>query len=140
MSIDPNDDRFLLFDVDIDTIPRNTLAPIDAIINPLTWAPDPADSSYEGVRYLLTEPTGNPDNEYPAVAWQGANGRALVAGANDIVEYSDNYWHVVFSSANTTDIQYVTNMTTGIQYEWAGAQWIKSYQGSYPGGTWRLVL
>jgi hypothetical protein len=33
VSLDPNDDRFLLFDVDIDTIPANTLSPIDAIID-----------------------------------------------------------------------------------------------------------
>lgn len=135
--LDPNDDRFLLFDVDIDTIPTNTLAPIDAIINPLTSAPP---STAVGTRYLLTEATGNADNEYPAVDWVGENGRGLAAGANDIIEYSDNYWHVVFNSAAATAIQYVTNITTGIQYEWDGTQWIKSYQGAYPGGTWSLVL
>ena len=137
VSLDPSDDRFLLFDVDIDTIPANTLAPIDAIINPLTWAPT---STTNGTRYLLTEATGDINNEYPAVAWLGDNGRGLVAGANDIIEYSNNYWHVVFNSAAATDIQYVTNITTGIQYEWDGVQWIKSYQGVYPGGTWSLVL
>jgi hypothetical protein len=36
--------------------------------------------------------------------------------------------------------QYVTNITTGIQYEWDGEAWIKSYQGVYVGGTWSLVL
>jgi len=138
--LDPNDDRFLLFDVDIDTVPANTLAPIDAIINPLTYTPNPDDSNFQGVRYLLTEATGNIDNDYPAEGWLGANGRGLVANANDIIEYSDNYWHVVFNSAVTTEIQYVTNITTSMQYEWDGQQWIKSYQGVYPGGAWSLVL
>jgi hypothetical protein len=137
VSLDPSDDRFLLFDVDIDTIPANTLAPIDAIINPLTSAPP---STTAGTRYLLTEATGDRDNDYPAVAWLGANGRGLVAGANDIIEYSNNYWRVVFNSAVVTQVQYVTNITTSIQYEWDGQQWIKSYQGAYPGGTWSLVL
>lgn len=142
VAIDPNDDRFLLFDVDIDTTPQNTLLPIDAVINPLTSGPgDGLDSALNGQRYLLTEDTGDSNNPNPASAWVGANGRGLVAQANDIIEYSNNYWRVVFRSAteqNTT--QYVTNITTGIQYRWIGDAWIKSYQGVYPGGQWRIVL
>ena len=140
--LDPNDDRFLLFDVDIDTTPQNTLDPIDAVINPLTSGPgDGLDSALEGQRYLLTEDTGSLNNPTPASAWTGANGRGLVAQANDIVEYSNNYWRVVFRAATeTNNIQYVTNITTGIQYKWMGDAWVKSYQGAYPGGTWRIVL
>jgi hypothetical protein len=139
--LDPNDDRFLLFDVDIDSTPQNTLDPIDAIINPLTSGPRPQDSVLQGVRYLLTEDTGLVDNSPPAMDWVGANGRGLVAQANDIIEYNNNYWHVVFrASTEPNNTQYVTNITTGIQYRWTGDTWTKSYQGVYPGGTWRLVL
>ncbi len=140
--LDPNDDRFLLFDVDIDTTPQNTLDPIDAVINPLTSGPgDGLDSALNGQRYLLTEDTGSLDNPTPASAWTGGNGRGLVAQANDIIEYSNNYWRVVFRAATETNTtQYVTNITTGIQYRWTGDAWVKSYQGAYPGGTWRIVL
>ena len=140
VALDPTDNRFLLFDVDQDTAPQNTLDPIDAVVNPLTYAPSPDDSNLEGVRYLLTEATGSLDNEYPAEGWIGQNGRPLIAKANDIIEYSGNYWNVVFNAEGNTDIQYVTNITTSIQYQWVGTQWIKSYQGIYPGGTWSLVL
>ena len=141
VALDPNDDRFLLFDVDIDTTPQNTLDPIDAIINPLASGPRPQDSVLEGVRYLLTEDTGSADNPAPAEDWVGANGRGLIARANDIVEYSNNYWRVVFRAATEiNNTQYVTNITTGIQYRWTGEAWVKSYQGVYPGGTWRIVL
>ena len=141
IALDPNDDRFVLFDVDTDTTPQNTLDPIDAVINPLMSGPsDGLDSALAGQRYLLTEDTGSQLNNAPAVAWVGANGRPLVAKANDIIEYADNYWQVVFRSAGAGAGQYVTNITTGIQYEWTGESWIKSYQGVYPGGTWRLVL
>jgi hypothetical protein len=141
VALDPNDDRFLLFDVDIDTTPQNTLDPINAIINPLATGPRPEDSVLQGVRYLLTEDTGSLDNPAPATDWTGANGRGLVAQANDIVEYSNNYWRVVFRAATeTNNTQYVTNITTGIQYRWTGEAWVKSYQGVYPGGTWRIVL
>ena len=139
--LDPNDDRFMLYNVDIDTAPQNTLDPIDAVINPLASGPRPQDSVLEGVRYLLTEDTGSTDNPVPASDWVGANGRGLVAQANDIVEYSNNYWRVVFRAATEiNNTQYVTNITTGIQYRWTGEAWVKSYQGVYPGGTWRLVL
>jgi hypothetical protein len=98
------------------------------------------DSAIEGQRYLLTESTGNANNLQAAQAWVGGNGRALVANANDIIEYSNGYWRVVFPAAQQTADQYVTNITTGVQYEWNGSSWVKSYQGAYPGGTWRLVL
>ena len=138
---DPNDDRFVIFDVDTDTTPQNTLDPIDAVINPLVSGPqDGLDSAIDGQRYLLTEATGDEYNTTPAVAWVGANGRQLVAEANDIIQYSNNYWRVVFRAVGAAAGQYVTNLTTGIQYEWNGSAWVKSYQGVYPGGTWSLVL
>lgn len=141
IAVDPNDDRFLLFTVDEDTVPQNTLAPIDAIINPQASGPRAEDSTLAGVRYLLTESTGSSENTAPASAWIGENGRPLIAQANDIIEYTaQGYWRVVFIAAAQTATQYVTNITTGTQYFWTGEEWIKSYQGVYPGGKWRLVL
>jgi hypothetical protein len=141
IALDPNDNRFVIFDVDTDTTPQNTLDPIDAVINPLVSGPqDGLDSAIDGQRYLLTEATGDEYNTTPAVAWVGANGRQLVAEANDIIQYSNNYWRVVFRAVGAAAGQYVTNITTGIQYEWNGDAWVKSYQGVYPGGTWSLVL
>jgi hypothetical protein len=141
ITLDPSDDRFLLFDVDVDTVPQNTLAPIDAIINPLISGPlNGLDSAIEGQRYLLTEATGGEGNLSPAEAWVGGNGRPLIANANDIIEYTGGYWQVVFHAAVQHGGQYVTNITTGVQYEWTGDSWVKSYQGVYAGGLWRLVL
>jgi hypothetical protein len=141
VAFDPTDDRFLLFSVDEDTVPGNTLGPVAAVIDPLRSGPGsglPPDAT--GQRYLLTEATGT-YNEGNAVIWQGNDGQPLVAQANDIIEYDGSKWMVAFESTSSPDnLQYVTNITTGIQYEWTGATWIKSYQGLYPGGTWRLVL
>ena len=141
ITLDPTDDRFLLFDVDVDTVPQNTLTPIDAIINPKISGPlNGLDSAIQGQRYLLTEDTGSEGDLSPAEAWVGGNGRPLIAKANDIVEYTDGYWQVVFQAALQHGGQYVTNITTGVQYEWTGDAWVKSYQGVYAGGLWRLVL
>jgi hypothetical protein len=139
--IDPNDDRLVLFNVDQDTAPQNTLDPITAIINPLASAPgDGLPVPAVGQRYLLTEPTGNYNNSVNPEAWIGDLGQPLVAMANDIIEWNGTRWRIVFVSTDATAVQYVTNITTGTQYEWTGEMWIKSYQGIYPGGTWSLVL
>jgi hypothetical protein len=140
IAFDPTDDRFLLFSIDQDTIPANTLDPVDAVIDPLRSGPGAGlDNAAVGQRYLLTEATGSDDGY--AEAWAGIGGQPLVAQANDIVEYDGTRWIVSFDSENSPDnIQYVTNITTSIQYEWTGSAWVKSYQGLYPGGTWSLVL
>jgi hypothetical protein len=144
VAYDPTDDRFLLFTINAGTVPPNTLPPVDAVIDPLASGPsDGLDSALIGQRYLFTQATGSYDNPglTNPVAWAGVDGQPLVAYANDIVEYDGQRWIVSFDSKNSPDnLQYVTNINTGIQYEWTGSTWIKSYQGLYPGGTWRLVL
>jgi hypothetical protein len=142
VAYDPTDDRFLLFTVDEATVPANTLGPVDAVINPLLSGPDAGlDPAVAGQRYLLTEATGDFDNYGNPSAWLGAGGQPLVAQANDIIEYAGGRWVVSFDSTSSPDnTQYVTNITTGLQYEWTGTAWIKSYQGLYPGGTWNLIL
>ncbi len=141
IAYDPTDDRFLLYSIDTDTIPSNTLDPVDAVINPLISGPQAGlPAPVTGTRYLLTEDTGTWNEGY-AQAWAGTSGQPLVARANDIVEYDGTSWQISFDSTSSPDnIQYVTNITTEIQYKWTGTAWIKSYQGLYPGGTWSLVL
>jgi hypothetical protein len=73
-----------------------------------------------------------PDTE----AW----GTGIQANANDIIEYDGEFWNLAFESVEATNVQFVTNLTTGIQYRWTGQEWVKSYEGLYPGGEWSLVL
>lgn len=130
----PSDDRFLLFTVDEDTLPSNTLDPINAVVDPLRKGPGAGlDAASSGQRYLLIEGTGS--SEGTSSAWGG-----LVASTNDIVEYDGSNWNVVFDASSSTTVQYVTNLTTSIQYRWSNNQWLKSYEGLYPGGEWSLVL
>jgi hypothetical protein len=132
----------LLFTVDEATVPANTLEPVDAVINPLLSGPDAGlVPAAVGQRYLLTEATGDFDNYGNPSAWLGISGQPLVAQANDIIEFDGTRWVVSFDSTSSPDnLQYVTNITTSLQYEWTGSTWIKSYQGLYPGGTWNLIL
>ena len=144
VAYDPTDDRFLLFTVNEGTVPPNTLTAVDAVIDPLQSGPGAGlIAAAIGQRYLLTEDTGswdNPAGDNPA-AWTGTGEQPLVAHANDIIEYNGNYWVVAFDSTRSpNNMQYVTNITTEIQYRWTGSMWVKSYQGIYTGGSWSLVL
>jgi hypothetical protein len=141
IAINPADDRLLIFNIDPDTIPQNTLSPVDAVVNPLTAGPaDGLDSSITGQRYLLNESTGSETNTSNPLAWAGINNQPLIANANDIIEFDGSRWVVAFHSQSITEPQYVTNLTTGIQYYWNGTKWVKSIDGLYPGGEWTLVL
>jgi len=137
----PSDDRFLLFTIDTDTIPSNTQDPINAIVDPQRKGPGAGlPAAQEGQRYLFINDTGSDPYEGDAVAWRGSGGSPLIARANDIVEYDGSVWNVVFDAdQGASQVQYVTNLTTEIQYRWADGEWLKSIEGLYPGGEWSFV-
>ena len=140
VSYDPTDDRFLLVDIDEDTIPQNTLDPVNAVIDPLLSGPGAGLPAVAlGQRYLLLNSMGDPDYGPAPEAWG-----SVFANANDIIEYDGQDWVVVFDSQAGVSIQYCTNITTGLQYRWTGGgasgTWVKSYEGLYPSGEWSLVL
>ena len=133
---DPTDDRFLIYDIDPDTLPQNTLDPVDSVINPLTAGPNfGLPAPVNGRRYLIVEDVGGVNS--PNNAWG-----SLIANANDIIEYSDSLgaWFVSFSSLDSTLVQYVTNLTTNIQYRYTEGTWMKSYEGYYPEGDFSIVI
>lgn len=129
------DETILLFSIDNDTIPQNTLTAVSKIINPLTFNPGtPAN----GTRYLITNEIGDSTNTFDAVAWGN-----LRASVNDIIQYNSatGKWGVVWDASNPdSTLAYVTNLNTGIQYRWNGTTWVKSYEGIYIAGRWTLVL
>lgn len=132
VSYDPTDDRFLLFDVDEDTVPQNTLAPVMAVIDPQRSGPGAGlSAAAPGQRYLILNQIG-PDI---TLAWGN-----LIAHPNDIIQYNGAQWLVAFAADQDPGTQFVTNITTELQYRWTGREWIKSYEGLYPGGEWNLVL
>lgn len=143
VSYHPTDDSLLIFNVDIDTKPSNTLNPIDAIVDPYKdSAITLAQSAVNGTRYLILNDIGDfsnlPSNGSPI--WTGTDGQQLVAHANDIIQYNGTHWSVSFDSQTTDTLQYVSNLNTGTQYKWIYQQWVKSYEGEYKEGLWTLVI
>jgi len=132
----PLDPKALLFTVDPDSLPGNTMPPINGIIDPEKSGPGAGlVDVVAGQRYLLIGPVGNAANTSPAAAWGG-----LVAAGGDIIEFNGNEWVKVFDNELNTSTQFVTNLQTEIQYIWKNGQWLKSYEGLYPGGHWTIVF
>lgn len=80
-------------------------------------------------------------NEEGPTAWKNSDGSDFIADANDIIEWDGSKWWVVFSAKESTDMLiYQTNIYTLVQYKWDGVSWVKSFEGEYKKGQWRLEL
>jgi len=135
---DPVDDRLLIYNIDPDTLPQNTLNPVDAVINPQLTGPNAGlPGPVNGRRYLIVEDIGSAGS--PTVSWGN-----LVAQANDIIQYdaTTGSWFVSFDANSSTSVEYVTNLTTNIQYRYVQqeGQWMKSYEGWYDQGDYSIVI
>jgi hypothetical protein len=136
--LDPIDDRLLIYDIDSDTLPQNTLDPVDSVINPLVTGPNAGlPAAVNGVRYLIVDNIGHEGDT--TIAWGN-----VVAYANDIIEYDSSMgeWFVSFDSAQATTVEYVTNLTTSIQYRYVNTEdaWMKSWEGWYDQGDYSIVI
>lgn len=156
-TINELDNTFLVVDLDIDTLPTNTESAITAIINPYTFNPiskfNGIGNIPTGIRYLMLDTvnnsanrTGTIDNFGSPVPYDGADGWKNLDGsdplieANSIIEWDGSEWVTSFDPDAVDDVRYVTNLTTGIQYKFDQGSWLKSFEGEYAAGYWRLIL
>jgi hypothetical protein len=80
-------------------------------------------------------------NEDGPDAWKNDDGSDFIANTNDIIEWTGTKWHVIFDSTASKDtIYYLTNIYTNVQYKWNGVSWVKSFEGEYRKGYWRILL
>lgn len=130
ISIDLNDPSLLDVVIDQDTLPANTQGTIDAIIDPTVSYPGDGDLpvATSGQRYLIL-------GDVPVTGLWG-----VTAFQNDIIAYNGSAWTVVFDASANSNTEFVTNTTSGDQFEWNGAVWQNSYEGTYRAGYFRLYL
>lgn len=147
------DETVMTANWDVDTYPTNdaisgpsraaaSWGTFDAVIDPLNVGPNGSGlSPVAGTRYLIIEDIGHVDNSDGADAWKNSNGTDFVARANDIIEWDGTTWHIIFAAQdNSENLIYQTNIYTLVQYKWNGVSWVKSFEGEYPRGEWRLEL
>jgi len=138
----PLDDTQIQIDFDEDTFPQDTIiegrTSIDYIIDPTTF--NPLNILVSGLRLLILEDIGKVGETVHAQAWTNNDGTGLVAKANDIIEWDGSKWNIIFDASTTTETTYTTNLNTQSQYRFDNGEWLKSVDGDYPVGTWRIEL
>jgi hypothetical protein len=151
-SLNPTDDTQMVLSIDPDTLPGNSTASVDAIIDPLKFNPN-VDGLVAGRKYLILNdihPTlKNDSSDANMNAWQNADGSIFSASINDIISWDGSNWSITFDasghdsgvdSAQSPSPVYITNIYTGVQYKYDNGQWTKSFEGEYEAEQWRLVL
>ena len=124
------DPTTLLFDLDSDTLPNNTITSVDRVINPSTVKPgfNSFPTPTVGQRYLCL---GSADVDS---VW------GIDIEENDIIEYNGSSWVISFDASEFEQRAYVTNTYTMQQFKFDDGDWSDTYQGIYEGGYWRLEL
>lgn len=120
----------LVWTLDANTLPANTLPPLAAVIDPLRSYPgNGLPAVLNGQRYLLIKDIG------ASAAWG-----SLSAHSDDIIQYNAGAWTVSFDSTAISTPNYVLNSFTGRQLRWTGNTWAISIDGYYQPGFWRIIL
>jgi hypothetical protein len=127
----PTDPSKLLWVLNIESLPRNTLADINAVIDPHAASPGVnLPEASQGQRYMILQPIrGN------NLAWGPLN-----ADTHDIIQYSNGEWIVSFDSSEADEVELVLNTRNAKQMKWDQGQWQLSLEGTYNPGYWRLFL
>jgi hypothetical protein len=139
------DTKTLIVMLDMDTVPSNNLTPIDRIVDPYNFNPITFYNGNipVGTRLLTLENINDPDIARVGAddAWINLDSAYAVIKANSIIEWDGTAWRVDFDpGANNSSVLYVTNLTSKVQYRWDGLQWLRSFEGEYAPGYWRLQL
>lgn len=141
-TLSPFDETKIIINWDADSFPSDTViaarTSIDYIINPVSF--NPSSIKVSGLRLLLLEDLGDDTATNIPVAWQNADGTGIVASANDIIEWNGTKWNIVFDASAATAVTYTTNLNTSVQYRFNDNEWLKSVDGDYPVGSWRIEL
>jgi hypothetical protein len=148
LSLNPLEETIMSANWDQDTYPTNdalagpsrleaSWGTFDAVVDPTTKGPKGSGLTPEsGTRYLIVDDIAN-----DADAWKNDDNTQFIAHANDIIEWDGNAWHTVFEAAvSSEELIYQTNIFTLVQYKWNGVTWVKSFEGDYARGEWRLEL
>lgn len=132
--LNPSQSNKLIWTIDHTSIPVNTLAAIDAIIDPTTTFPGDGKlaSADANQRYLLANDIGG-----PTVGWG-----ILTASANDIIEFDGSHWFVDFDSSLATAQEVVLNFFSlkQFRYDPTDDNWTSVSDGTYRPGTWKVTL
>lgn len=138
--IDGTDPSKIHFTLDADSLPPTiSSSPIERFIDPtITYPSNGIDLSDTSIvhRYALlsSQEDGEaiiiPENQY----WNG-----LTAHANDIIEYSNGSWFVVFDASSSAPNVYVDCLDDGVHYKFTNDGWAYTMLGLFNPTYWSLL-
>lgn len=129
LQVDEDNPNALFWQIDPDTLPSNTLDPINAVIEPLRAFPgEKLPPAAQGQRYLILDDIG------PSQAWG-----QITAKAGNIIQYNNGAWTVAFNGTSQAQ-EHVENLYSGSQLRWNGSDWVMAIDDEYGPGLWRLWL
>lgn len=126
------DDHVLELLIHQDTIPPPNFF-VNAVVDPQKQIPGQnLPEAAAGQRYLIiSQPTGN---VVPEIAeWTG-----VAAQTNDVIEFVDEQWQVVFNSATETNTQWLLNTSTNEHFVFDSGEWSFTWLGRYRPGYWKI--
>lgn len=56
------------------------------------------------------------------------------------VSFTGSSWAIAFDSSSNQGAEYVTNLTTNIQYRHVNNEWQKAWEGYYDAGSFRIII
>jgi hypothetical protein len=104
------------------------------------WQTTIDDDSTTEIVETTTDLPGRPERGSGPLAWKNLDDSDVFIKANSIIEWNGSRWVTVFDPDEVSTNVYISNLRTGIQYKWDGVQWLKSFEGEYLPGSWRLTL
>jgi hypothetical protein len=96
-----------------------------------------------GVRLLVLDNINDPEIARVGAddAWVNLDSAYAMIKANSIIEWDGTMWRVDFDpDVNDSSLLYVQHLETKVQYRWDREQWLRSFEGEYKSGYWRLQL
>lgn len=125
------DAEILEFIVDVDTLPSNTLPPVDRIVDPSTVKPGFNNLPFPtlGQRYLCLNSSENSIYDW-----------GVGIDIHDIIEYNGTEWVKTFDSSEYNGQAIVTNTYSGQRFKFVDNEWQDVFQGVYDSGYWRFEL
>lgn len=147
-----NDPQKLQWTMDVDTLPINSLQPVNNVIQPhITFPGKGLPVAEDGQRYLITDDIESLKKERKgsqinvgkellgdSVAWNNISAKKW-----DILEYNeaDAKWNVVFDSSIETNQKTVVSLSNKTMYEWDYKEgWISPVYGKWRSGFWSIVF
>ena len=104
--VNPLDDRYLIFDVDPDTLPANTLEPVTGVINPQITGPNAGlPGATPGTRYILVDDIGS-DSASWGVVIASVTGQSTAPETLNATDMVPGVEYMIATAGTTNYAQY----------------------------------